>query len=201
MIALTMKGLQLARAMLVGAALWTGIVSIAAASGPTSKPVNSPVSGLPDTQSIQRALHYELMLGIEMTPEITACVDARVGESWQLPTTADEKPSERFVERAQRAHEECNSLLLEKHSDVQRRYVSESFRRQFKNQILARQAHEATRQAVRGCMQQQEQSADFKRCLEQSAPGVLTELSWPRWLAIFELFLGGRAQASAEKPS
>lgn len=201
MISSTMKGLQLGRAMLIGTALWVGLAPLAAASGPTSKPARSPVSGHSDTQSIQRALHYELMLGFEMTPEMTVCVDAKVGKSWRLPTTADMKPSERFVERAQRAHEECNSLLLEERSDAQRRYVSESFRRQFKSQILARQAQEATRQAVRGCIQQQDQSADFKRCLNQSSPRVLTELSWPRWVAIFELFLDGRAQASVEKPS
>ena len=54
---------------------------------------------------------------------------------------------------------------------------------------------------MKACLHEQEASAGFKGCLAHQAPGVLTEMNWPRWLALFELFRGERAQPGADKPS
>jgi hypothetical protein len=187
-------------ALLTSVALWATLTAAAAMAEPARPWDGGRVSAQADASGLQRALHYERMLGLELAPDMAVCVDSRVGESWSLPTVAAMAPSERFVQRAQRAHEECSGLLLPEPLDQQRRQVSASFRRQFQRQIQARQSQEPTKQAVKDCLQHQEAPAEFQRCLAQSAPGVLTDMSWPRWLTLFELFRKDRAQPGADKP-
>lgn len=190
------------RPALLGALAACAALTAAVAVAEPAPPGNSGrAAGQGDAAGLQRALHYERMLGLELAPDMAVCVDARVGAAWTLPSVAATPPSERLVERAQRAHEECRGLLLPEPLDQARRQVSASFRRQFQRQIQARQAQEPTKQAVKACLHEQEASAGFKGCLAHQAPGVLTEMNWPRWLALFELFRGERAQPGADKPS
>lgn len=153
-------------------------------------------SGRMDAKSIQRAMHYEWMLGVELNPETTACLDTKLGASWPMPSLFSAHATERLVDRVQRAHEECGTEQL----DLDRRSVTASFRQAFKEQLRIRRAQEATKEAARSCMKAHAQPAEVKRCLKQNMPALVTESSWPAWLVIFERFRDQGITGDAGEP-
>jgi hypothetical protein len=186
---------QRPKTLMLGLALWSGL-NWAADTPSVDINASTPKSA----NILQRALHYEWMLGNALGPEMAACVEARVGDKWSLPVSVDAPPSERLVERVQRAHEYCSAALASDQLDFDRRFIVQSLRKQLKEQTTARQSLEETKVAARTCITKNEDAMQFKRCMEQSAPAVLTELTWPRWLTLFEQFVRQRSSDPAHKP-
>lgn len=177
--------------------LCSGVVGTSHASGSVSE---SDLSGRMEAQSIQRALHYEWMLGAQLDPEMTACLDIKLGATWSMPSTGSAHVSERLIERAQRAHEECSAIISAGRLAIERRFVTASLRQEFKKQLQARRAQEQTKMAVRACMRVHELPTELRRCLAQNTSIVLTELNWPLWLAIFERFRDHQPTGNTGKP-
>lgn len=170
--------------------LFLGLTGAATATEPAAASRTKSALGHQDAQSIQRALHYEWVLGVELGPEMTACLDIKLGTAWPVPSSSQHEVPERLLERIQRAQEACSAYINADRLDHDKRFITAAMGREWQAQIRARRAQEDSQRIVRACMKASEQAADFKRCLTKQLPALLTELNWPQWLDSFERYRG-----------
>lgn len=158
-------------------------LAILSSGTPAAEPLGQDAAAL-----LQRVLQYELILGLEVDPAVSGCLDQQFAGQWLLPADPDIDVSAAASFRLRRAHEAC--LQPPGNAYMQPRLVSGAVRHTLDTHLQARRELESARQQVHGCLAASRAVPQFEACLARTlavGPGADVRA---RWVSIFKRTAG-----------
>jgi hypothetical protein len=135
------------------------------------------------TEMAQRALQYEMMLGVDINSTLAVCVDERLHDVWMLPEKAETELSAKAVGRVRRGLEICQSSAVGQTKDLR---LSAEIRQGMEAQLIAARKLELNRNSARICLGKSQTQDTYKECMAIALPTALSEFQWPKWLMLYE---------------